>query len=112
MLANMFRNATLGREVRLLQSLAHPNIIAYLDSFIENNELIIVFEWAEAGDLKRQVRKALEKKARFDERVVWKPVEHENFRSSVPGENDDAVDDDRNAAASRGQRARTTAARA
>lgn len=27
---------------------------------------------AEAGDLKRQLRKAREREARFDERVVWK----------------------------------------
>ena len=26
----------------------------------------------QAGDLKRQLRKALEKEARFDERVIWK----------------------------------------
>lgn len=31
-----------------------------------------MFEYAEAGDLKRQLRKAKEKEARFDERVVWK----------------------------------------
>ena len=31
-----------------------------------------MFEWAEAGDLKRQIRKAKEKKARFHERVVWR----------------------------------------
>jgi len=60
------------KEVRILQNLSHPNIVKYLDWFIEGNELIILFEWAEAGDLKRQVRKALEKKARFDERVIWK----------------------------------------
>lgn len=34
--------------------------------------MILVFEYAEAGDLKRQLRKAKEKEARFDERVVWK----------------------------------------
>lgn len=60
------------KEVRLLQSLNHPNIVAYLDSFIEGNELIIVFEWAESGDLKRQVRKAQERQVRFEERVIWK----------------------------------------
>ena len=26
----------------------------------------------QAGDLKRQLRKALEREARFDERVIWK----------------------------------------
>jgi len=60
------------KEVKLLQTLNHPNIIAYLDSFIDGAELIIVFEWAAAGDLKRQIRKAQERSTYFDERVVWK----------------------------------------
>jgi NIMA (never in mitosis gene a)-related kinase 1/4/5 len=34
--------------------------------------LILVFEFAQAGDLKRQLRKARERRARFDERIVWK----------------------------------------
>ena len=60
------------KEVRLLQSLDHDNIIQYLDSFIEGSELIIVVEWAAAGDLKRQVRKAQEREQPFEERIVWK----------------------------------------
>ena len=32
----------------------------------------VVLEWAGAGDLKRQVRKAREKQARFDEALIWK----------------------------------------
>lgn len=60
------------KEVRLLQSLDHPNIIRYMDSFITDNDLIIVYEWAAAGDLKRQLRKAQEKGVTFDERLVWK----------------------------------------
>ncbi|RHY10152.1 hypothetical protein DYB28_004489 [Aphanomyces astaci] len=44
------------KEVRLVQSVHHPNIIQYLDAFIgQDDELCIAFEWAEAGDLKRQV---------------------------------------------------------
>lgn len=46
--------------MRLLQSLDHPNIIKYLDSFLHGTELVIVVEWAAAGDLKRQLRKAQE----------------------------------------------------
>lgn len=46
------------KEVKLMQPLDHPNIIKYLDSFIHNNELIIVTEWAEKGDLKRLLKTA------------------------------------------------------
>ena len=80
--------------MRLLQTLEHPNIIRYLDSFLlrpsggdgdhhhqqqqydngvqgqgqgspaagghHGNELVIVVEWAAAGDLRRQLRKAAE----------------------------------------------------
>uniref|UniRef100_H3HAN9 non-specific serine/threonine protein kinase n=1 Tax=Phytophthora ramorum TaxID=164328 RepID=H3HAN9_PHYRM len=60
------------KEVRLVQSVSHPNIIQYLDAFVQNNELYIAFEWAEAGDLKRQIRKANEKGVRFDERTIWR----------------------------------------
>lgn len=60
------------KEVRLLSSLDHPNIIRYIDSFIIKNDLLIVYEWAAAGDLKRQLRKAQERGVGFDERIVWK----------------------------------------
>lgn len=60
------------KEVRLLQNLDHPNIIHYMDSFITDNDLIIVYEWAAAGDLKRQLRKAQEKGTGFEERIIWK----------------------------------------
>ncbi len=56
----------------MLQSLQHDNIVQYLDSSIDGDELIIVFEWAAAGDLKRQVRKANERGKPFEERVIWK----------------------------------------
>lgn len=59
-------------QVGLLQSLDHPNIIRYLDSFISDDDLVIVVEWAAAGDLKRQLRKAQEKSIPFEERIIWK----------------------------------------
>ena len=65
------RDKTL-KEVGFLQSLDHPNIVRYMDSFITDNDLVIVFEWAAAGDLKRQLRKAQERGVGFDERVIWK----------------------------------------
>lgn len=60
------------KEIRLLQSLDHPNIIRYLDSFISDNDLVIIIEWAAAGDLKRQLRKAQERGVGFEERIIWK----------------------------------------
>lgn len=56
----------------MLQSLDHPNIIKYMDSFINENNLVIIVEWAAAGDLKRQLRKAQERQTGFDERIIWK----------------------------------------
>lgn len=48
------------KEVKLHQSVNHPHIIQYLDSFIANNELYISVEWAEKGDLKRIIRRAIQ----------------------------------------------------
>lgn len=39
-------------QVGLLRNLCHPNIVQYLDSFLEDDVLVIVLEWAGGGDLK------------------------------------------------------------
>ena len=48
------------KEVKLLKSVDHANIIKYMDSFITNNELLIIVEWAERGDLKKIIRSAIQ----------------------------------------------------
>ena len=60
------------REIKLVQSLDHPNVIRFLEGFVDGSQLVLVFELAAAGDLKRQLRKARERHARFEEAVIWK----------------------------------------
>ena len=45
-------------EIRLLQSMTHPHIILYLDCVMERNELTVVMELAEHGDLAGLIREA------------------------------------------------------
>ena len=44
------------KEMKLMRHLEHPNIIRVLDTFISNDEVIIITEWAERGDLKNILR--------------------------------------------------------
>mmetsp|Transcript_24494 Transcript_24494/g.71625 ORF Transcript_24494/g.71625 Transcript_24494/m.71625 type:complete len:518 (-) Transcript_24494:173-1726(-) len=61
------------KEVQLLQTLeAHPSIIQYLDAFLADNVLYIVFEWAEHGDLRRLLRRAAECSASLREPQIWR----------------------------------------
>ena len=61
------------REVHLLQTLQHPNIIRYLDSFIAYpNSLGIVIEWATGGDLRKHLSNIAKKNIKLPEPVIWK----------------------------------------
>ena len=58
------------KEVQLHQGLDHPNIVKYLNWFIDNklNELFIAVEWAEKGDLKLIMKRAQEEDVNFPEK--------------------------------------------
>ena len=65
------------KEIQLLQSLNHQNIIRYEDSYIDlaTSELVIVLQWARGGDLKKLIRKVRSGQAKiseFSEGMVWK----------------------------------------
>uniref|UniRef100_A0AC35TWV6 Protein kinase domain-containing protein n=1 Tax=Rhabditophanes sp. KR3021 TaxID=114890 RepID=A0AC35TWV6_9BILA len=60
------------REIELLQGLDHPNIIKYYSSFIEGDQLIIVLELADAGDLRRMIRHFRKRSSLVPERTIWK----------------------------------------
>jgi serine/threonine protein kinase len=50
----------------------NPNIVKYLSWFIDSklNELFIAVEWAEKGDLKLVIKKAMEDEIYFQEKRI------------------------------------------
>lgn len=59
------------KEVDILQKVAHPNIIQYFTSFVEDQCLNIVMELARGGDLQTLIKKHKATATRFSEERIW-----------------------------------------
>jgi len=58
------------RECKLLSQLHHPNIVEYVDSFVEDGCLHLVTEYCELGDLARLVSEKKKEGAFFEEEQI------------------------------------------
>ena len=60
-------------ESKLLECLPHhPHIIQYIEAFLHENDLYLVLEMAESGDLNKLLKKCIESGTRLDEKTIWK----------------------------------------
>lgn len=60
-------------EVRILASINHPNIIGYKEAFFEDttNQLCIVMEHADGGDILNELKHKKELKENLGEKTIW-----------------------------------------
>ena len=60
------------KEVELLKSINHPNIIQFYESFIEDKNLYIVMEYCEKSDLNSYINDCKNKDEKIPEEFIWK----------------------------------------
>lgn len=58
-------------EVNLLKNLEHPNIVAYKQSYFTLEQLIIIMEYCEVGDLAYHIKRKVESKTYFEEQEIF-----------------------------------------
>ena len=64
-----------SNEIDLLKSMSHPHIIEYLDCMLEDNELYVVMEWAQGGDLAKLLKRAAEEEEPLAESRIWSYIQ-------------------------------------
>ncbi|CAG9330070.1 unnamed protein product [Blepharisma stoltei] len=60
------------REAEILKQLDHPHIIKYHASFLEDNDLSLIMDYAEGGDLQQLLLKHRLRKKNFNEKELWR----------------------------------------
>lgn len=65
-------------EVRILASISDPFIISYKEAFFDegSNNLCIIMEYAEQGDLQKRIKESQTMKKYIPEREIWKCLVH------------------------------------
>lgn len=59
-------------EVKIMAALNHPNVVRYYDSFLEGNQLQIIMEYCDAGDLQKFLKKSEKEDVLPREDIIWK----------------------------------------
>ena len=61
-------------EIKILSSNTHPNIIAFKESFYDENTqtLNLIMEYADEGDLECKIKTHIKNKTFFEEKTIWK----------------------------------------
>jgi len=59
-------------ECRILREVSHPLFIAFVDSFMEENQLHIIMEYACGGDLSGLIKREREKGKYISEESIWR----------------------------------------
>ncbi|XP_034041958.1 serine/threonine-protein kinase Nek2-like [Thalassophryne amazonica] len=63
------------QEVNLLKELDHPNIVQYVDHFIEKNKVYVVMEYCEGGDLASLIKCCIKKSLFLPEELILQVLE-------------------------------------
>ncbi|KAH0571945.1 Kinase, NEK [Spironucleus salmonicida] len=58
-------------EIRILASIFHPNILSLYEAFAENGTLHMVLEYAQGGDLDKEIEKVTKSRQKFSEDRIW-----------------------------------------
>ena len=58
-------------EVNLLKNLDHPHIVAYKQSYFTLEELVIIMEYCEVGDMSYHIKRKVNKKEHFSETEIF-----------------------------------------
>jgi serine/threonine protein kinase len=67
---NLRENNLKVQEIRVMMHLKHRNIVEMCDFYTSNNQLCIVMEYADGGDLRHEVIKARNGKTSISEELI------------------------------------------